>query len=54
MKKLNPLLKNAALISVGGLIVKLLGAFYRIPLNNILKADGLEFIRRHSRSTSYL
>ncbi len=41
MKKLNPLLKNAALISVGGLIVKLLGAFYRIPLNNILKADGL-------------
>ncbi len=41
MKKLNPLLKNAALISVGGLIIKLLGAFYRIPLNNILKADGL-------------
>lgn len=41
MKKLNPLLKNAAIISVGGLIVKLLGAFYRIPLNNILKADGL-------------
>lgn len=41
MRKANPLLKNAVLISVGGLIVKLLGAFYRIPLNNILKADGL-------------
>ena len=35
------LLKSAIIISLGGLIVKVLGAFYRIPLNNFLKAEGL-------------
>ena len=35
------LLRSAIIISIGGLIVKALGAFYRIPLNNFLKAEGL-------------
>ena len=35
------LLKSAIIISLGGLIVKVLGAVYRIPLNNFLKAEGL-------------
>lgn len=37
----NPLIKNALIISMGGLIVKILGAFYRIPLTNLLKTEGL-------------
>lgn len=38
MKKL---VKNAAIIAVGGVITKLLGAVYRIPLTNILGAEGI-------------
>lgn len=37
----NALIKNALIISMGGLIVKILGAFYRIPLTNLLKTEGL-------------
>ncbi len=37
----NALIKNALIISAGGLIVKILGAFYRIPLTNLLKTEGL-------------
>ncbi len=40
-KRQNSLLKNAMIIAIGGLLVKLLGALYRIPLNNVLKAEGL-------------
>lgn len=40
-RKNNALLKNALIISAGGLIVKILGAFYRIPLTNLLKTEGL-------------
>lgn len=40
-KFFDPLVKNTLLISAGGLIVKFLGALYRIPLNNVLKAEGL-------------
>lgn len=40
-KKIDSLVKNTILISAGGLIVKFLGALYRIPLNNVLKAEGL-------------
>lgn len=37
----NTLIKNALIISAGGFIVKILGAFYRIPLTNLLKTEGL-------------
>lgn len=37
----NSLLKGAITISVGGLVAKILGAFYRIPLTNILGAEGI-------------
>lgn len=37
----NALIKNALIISMSGLIVKILGAFYRIPLTNLLKTEGL-------------
>lgn len=40
-KRNNVVLRNALLIASSGLIVKLLGALYRIPLNNVLKAEGL-------------
>ncbi len=35
------LVKNAAVISFGGFVSKLLGAFYRIPLTNLLGSAGL-------------
>lgn len=35
------LVKNAVIISAGGFISKLLGAFYRIPLTNMLGSVGL-------------
>lgn len=41
VKKNNVILKNALLVASSGLIVKLLGALYRIPLNSVLKAEGL-------------
>ena len=37
----NPLIKGAFVISIGGLITKVLGAFYRIPLTNLLGAEGI-------------
>ncbi|MDY2901021.1 MAG: oligosaccharide flippase family protein [Candidatus Borkfalkiaceae bacterium] len=40
-KRNNVILRNALLVASSGLIVKLLGALYRIPLNNVLKAEGL-------------
>ncbi len=40
-KKLDNAVKGALIISIGGIITKLLGALYRIPLTNLLKAEGL-------------
>lgn len=40
-KRNDVILKNALLVASSGLIVKFLGALYRIPLNNVLKAEGL-------------
>ena len=40
MKK-NKLLRGAFTLSVGGIVTKLLGAIYRIPLTNILGAEGI-------------
>lgn len=37
----NVLLKGALTVSLGGLIAKILGAVYRIPLTNLLGAEGL-------------
>ena len=34
-------IKGAIVVSSAGLIAKILGALYRIPLTNILQADGL-------------
>lgn len=35
--------KGAAILGVAGLIVRLLGAVYRIPLNNIIGVEGMSF-----------
>ena len=34
--------KGAAILGIAGLIVKIIGAFYRIPLTNILQRDNLD------------
>lgn len=39
----NNFLKGAAILSIAGAIVKILGAFYRIPLNNILGSEGIGY-----------
>ena len=36
-------IKGAAILGAAGLIVKIIGAFYRIPLTNILGRDGMSF-----------
>ncbi len=36
-------IKGAAILGAAGLIVKIIGAFYRIPLTNILGEDGMRF-----------
>lgn len=40
-KSKNKLLSGAVIISLGGFLTKIIGAFYRIPLTNILGADGI-------------
>ena len=37
----NRLMNGAAILALGGLIAKFLGAFYRVPLTNILGAQGM-------------
>ena len=42
MKKLeNSLIKGALFLSIGGFITKVIGALYRIPLTNLLGAEGI-------------
>ncbi len=36
-------LKGAAVLSIAGVIVKILGAFYRIPISNIIKTEGMGY-----------
>ena len=36
-------LKGAAILGIAGVIVKILGAFYRIPLSNIIKTEGMGY-----------
>ena len=33
--------KNAAVLSLAGIVAKLIGAVYRVPLAALLKSDGL-------------
>lgn len=39
----NNFLKGAAILGAAGVIVKILGAFYRIPLSNIIKTEGMGY-----------
>lgn len=39
----NSFLKGAAVLGVAGAVVKIMGAFYRIPLGNIIKAEGMGY-----------
>lgn len=41
MLKKDSLFKGALVLSIGGFITKIIGAFYRIPLTNILGAEGI-------------
>ncbi len=39
----NNFLKGAAILGIAGLIVKILGAFYRIPLSNMIGPEGMGY-----------
>ena len=39
----NKMLKGAAIIGIAGVIVKIMGAFFRIPLTNWLGAGGIAY-----------
>lgn len=39
----NNFLKGAAILGAAGIIIKILGAFYRIPLSNIIKTEGMGY-----------
>lgn len=41
--KQNNFLKGAAILGIAGIIVKILGAVYRIPINNIIMDEGMGY-----------
>lgn len=41
--KTKSFVQGAAVLAVAGLIVKIIGAFYRIPLNNIIGVEGMSY-----------
>jgi len=43
LSKNNSFIKGAAILSIAGIIVKILGAIYRIPLANIIKDEGMGY-----------
>ena len=43
MSKDNGFIKGAAILGIAGVIVKILGAIYRIPLGNIIKPEGMGY-----------
>ncbi len=43
MSKGNSFIKGAAILGIAGIIVKILGAIYRIPLGNIIKPEGMGY-----------
>ena len=42
-KKAKSFVTGAVILAVAGLIVKILGAVYRIPLNNLIGTEGMSF-----------
>lgn len=45
MSKDNNFLKGAAILSIAGVIIKILGAVYRIPLSNIIGDEGMGYFQ---------
>lgn len=43
LSKNNSFIKSAAILGLAGVLVKILGAIYRIPLGNIIKAEGMGY-----------
>lgn len=43
MKKEGSFFKGALILSMAGVIVKVLGALYRIPIGNIIKSEGMGY-----------
>ncbi|NLY44472.1 MAG: polysaccharide biosynthesis protein [Tissierella sp.] len=43
MSKGNSFMKGAAILGIAGVIIKILGAIYRIPLGNIIKPEGMGY-----------
>ncbi|TCU68898.1 stage V sporulation protein B [Tissierella praeacuta] len=43
MSKKNNFLRGAAILGIAGVIVKILGAIYRLPLSNIIKSEGMGY-----------
>src|SRR5699024_8357501 len=43
MSKDNSFIKGAAILGIAGVIVKILGAIYRIPIVNIIKTEGMGY-----------
>ena len=42
-KKDNSFLKGAANLGIAEIIIKIIGAFFRIPLGNIIGAEGMGY-----------
>ncbi|MCE5236138.1 MAG: polysaccharide biosynthesis protein [Clostridiaceae bacterium] len=42
-KRSNSFVKGAAILAVAGLIVKIIGAFFRIPLANLIGVEGMRY-----------
>ena len=43
MSKGQNFIKGAAILGIAGIVVKILGAIYRIPLSNIIKTEGMGY-----------
>lgn len=41
----NSFLKGAAILGIAGIVVKILGAFYRIPLSNMIRPEGMGYFQ---------
>ena len=39
----NKFLKGAAILGIAGILVKVMGVFFRIPLTNWVGADGISY-----------
>lgn len=45
MKEENSFLKGAFILSLAAIVVKILGAIYRIPLSNLIKSEGMGYFQ---------